>query len=340
VSGYFGKGCRQIKKYIMVKVIILKVAKIKYGGKSIGDDIRLGIEAMGQIATIDKRIKINTSAEINREVARFLTDQKSFKAGIKITVIEKDLLFNDIGIVEKNIKIDVEQGKSQEFSFEVRVKENRSVLLNKFWGKAIAVFEVVLTAEILETAQYVPNEGDGWLKAILDRDKSKINLPAFLKVKNEKNDLKREYFLILEGSYLWERASIALRDDGSSQFIFGIVHEPMVSVQYSISQKILFLSGEKYKATDYSNSPWRKGVYDIEIPDYPHPGGARHQDKAPRAKTWFRIGHSGERYLHAGGYSLGCITIIEISRWAEIYNTLIKTRKGDSASVGVLEVID
>jgi len=324
----------------MVNQIVLKLAKIKYNGNSVGDDIRLEIEAMGQIATIDKRIKINTSAEINREVARFLTDQASFKTGIKITVIEKDLLFNDVGIVEKNIKIDVEQGKPQEFSFEVRVRENRSALLNKFWGKAVAIFEITLTSEILETAQYVPNEGDGWLKAILDRDKSKINLPAFLKVKNEKNDFKREYFLILEGSYRGERASVALRDDGSSQFIFGIVHEPMASVRYFISQKTLFLNGKKYKATNYPNSPWRKGVYDIEIPDYPHPGGARHQDKAPRAKTWFRIGHSGDRYLHAGGYSLGCITIIEISRWAEIYNTLIKARKGDSASVGVLEVID
>jgi len=83
-----------------------------------------------------------------------------------------------------------------------------------------------------------------------------------------------------------------------------------------------------------------KGAYDIEIPDYPHPGGARYQQEAPRAKTWFRVGHSGERYLHAGGRSLGCITIIEISRWGEIYNSLIKARKGDSASVGVLEVVD
>jgi len=73
----------------------------------------------------------------------------------------------------------------------------------------------------------------------------------------------------------------------------------------------------KYEAADYPNSPWRKGAYDIEIPDYPHPGGARYQQEAPRAKTWFRVGHSGERYLHAGGRSLGCITIIEISRWGE-----------------------
>lgn len=79
---------------------------------------------------------------------------------------------------------------------------------------------------------------------------------------------------------------------------------------------------------------------EIEIPDYPHSGGARYEKQAPRAKTWFRIGHSGERYLHTGGRSLGCITIIETTRWAEIYNVLVKARKGDFVSAGILEVVN
>lgn len=32
--------------------------------------------------------------------------------------------------------------------------------------------------------------------------------------------------------------------------------------------------------------------------------------------------------------------MIETTRWMEIYNALIKARKGDSESVGVVEVID
>ena len=55
---------------------------------------------------------------------------------------------------------------------------------------------------------------------------------------------------------------------------------------------------------------------------------------------WFRIGHDGERYLHAGMVSAGCISITETNRWMEIYNILIKARKGDFMSVSVLEVID
>jgi hypothetical protein len=86
--------------------------------------------------------------------------------------------------------------------------------------------------------------------------------------------------------------------------------------------------------------PWQKGLYDIELPDYPHRGGRNYLNQSKRAMTWFRIGHGSERYLHAGGLSLGCITVIETKRWMEIYDALIKSRKGDFISVGTLEVID
>lgn len=91
----------------------------------------------------------------------------------------------------------------------------------------------------------------------------------------------------------------------------------MARVLYSISKKTIILNGRVYATVDYRNAPWKKGLYDIEIPDYPHPSGARYEKQAPRAKTWFRIGHSGDRYLHTGGISLGCITVIEQVRWAE-----------------------
>ena len=55
---------------------------------------------------------------------------------------------------------------------------------------------------------------------------------------------------------------------------------------------------------------------------------------------WFRIGHSGDRYLHPGRVSAGCISITETARWMEIYDVLIKARKGDLMSVGILEVVD
>ncbi len=64
------------------------------------------------------------------------------------------------------------------------------------------------------------------------------------------------------------------------------------------------------------------------------------ENKSIRSMSWFRIGHIGERYLHTGNHSLGCITMTEVERWDEIYDKLIKARKGDFLSVGMLEIVD
>lgn len=326
----------------MLKTIQLKLSQIKYTGNSIGDDIRAEIEILDKIYRIDKQIKKRSTAKINEEIGNFKTDQKIFNDKVKITIIEKDFLYNDVGSIESNMKINSNSTKPQKFVYKIQIKETRTKS-GRPWGKRTATFEVTLEAVVSDVIKYIRDDDDakGWVWAILDDDKSKkVDLPAFLKVKMERADAKREYFTILEGTYRGKSASIKLEKDGSSWLIAGVKHEPMAKATYSISEKIFTLNNKKYQATDHPDTPWKKGLYDIEIPDSPHSGGARYQKKAPRAKTWFRVGHTGERYLHTGNYSLGCMTITEVSKWMEIYNALIKARKGDSMSVGVLEVAD
>lgn len=323
----------------MNKIIQLKLSKVKYSGDSIGDDIRVEIEILGKFFLIDKIIKVGETAEINKEISNFETDQKLFKAGLQITVTEKDILFNDVGSIDSNIEIDTGVIRPQQFIYKVQIRETRSIF-GKFWGKKIANFEITLEVNISDVARYISNEDNGWLITKIEGIKLPISLPAYLKIKPEHIDNRREYFIILEGAYRGKLASVKLKEDGLSRLVSNVQHEPMARASYFISKKIFTLNGKKYATVDYKNAPWEKGLYDIEIPDYPHLGGARYEKQAPRAKTWFRIGHSGERYLHTGGRSLGCITIIETARWAEIYNTLIVARKGDSMSVGILEIID
>ncbi len=81
----------------MIKIVQLKLSKIKYSGDSIGRDIRVEIEVLGRFLRIDKRIKAGTTVEIDREVGRFETDRGLFQAETLITVIERDLLFNNVG---------------------------------------------------------------------------------------------------------------------------------------------------------------------------------------------------------------------------------------------------
>jgi hypothetical protein len=88
-------------------------------------------------------------------------------------------------------------------------------------------------------------------------------------------------------------------------------------------------------ATTHPTNPIPKGTHDIEIPDFHHASGAKYGDYAT---TWFRLGHSGDRYLHPGRVSLGCTTIKAISEWPIIWKYFISSRK-DHQNVGELEVI-
>jgi len=320
----------------MLKKIQFKLIKIKYAGKPIGNDIRIDIELLDKILRADKRMRARKTAEFNQVIGDFLSDQKTFSAKVKITVSEKDILFNDVGKIEKTIKVDADDIKPQNFTYNIKLRENH---FGKTWGKSIAIFEVTIEALVINTIKYTPDIDNGWLKVkIVDGDT--VSLPAFLKIQSDYIEGGREYFTISEGMYRGQKASVSLGENKKSRFLPKVEHEPLIHLQYSISKKALIIDNKKYQATDYTGSPWKKGWYDVELPDYPHKDPRSYVNISSRFKTWFRIGHSGERYLHTGRASLGCITIIEIEKWNEIYNKLIKARKGDFLSVGVLEVID
>lgn len=321
----------------MAKLIKLKLCQIKYSGDSIGDDIRVEIEILDKFLRVDKMIKIGGMSDINKEISDFETDQKTFKADVKITVIEKDILFNDVGNINGEIAVDTSIARPQKFIYQVQIKETHSVL-GKIWGDRIADFEIILEAMIGDIERYAPDIKDGWLTAF-DLKNNSIALPAYIKVRQEYIKNRREYFTPLEGPYRHQLLSVKLQDDESSYFISNVQHEPMAAAAYSISTKLFTFKGKKYQTIDDPEVPWKKGLYDIEIPDHPH-GRNNLYTEAVRQKVWFRIGHDGARYLHPGKYSNGCMTMIETTRWMEIYNALIKARKGDFASVGIVEVID
>ena len=321
----------------MLKSIHLKLLKIKYGDNSVGRNIRVEVEILDKSLRINKRIKPGTMSEINHEVGRIETDQELFQAEVFITVIEKDFLFNDIGSTKGNIKISTAVTKSQQFIFEVQVRESRSIF-GKFWGSKTAIFEIELEVEVNEIERYIPSTKDGWF-ATWNEKGEEISLPEYVKVNPKYIRNEREYFVPLEGLYRNELLSAKLQDEGSSYLISNVQHKPMVRATYSISKKIFILNGKKYKATDYPDAPWKRGTYNIGIPDYPHGNNYSHAGAKSR-EDWFGVDFEKEKYLHIGASSLRCMTIIETARWMEIYSILISARKGDFKSVGEVSVVD
>ncbi|MDP3836698.1 MAG: hypothetical protein Q8Q67_01195 [bacterium] len=298
----------------------------------------MNIEILDKNLQIYRRIKVGKTIELAEEIGSFPTDQKFFSVKAKITITEKDALFNDTNNIEKVIKVDTNNINAQRYIYMIELREKR---FWKNWGKSVAKFEITIKALVAESMKYIPDVDNGWLKVKMT-DGTTTSLPAFLKVKSEYIETGREYFTILEGPYKDQTASVHLdnENNNNSRLLTDAKHSPFAYLQYSVSKKKLIIDKEEYAATDHQESPLKKGWYDIELPDYPHSGGQYYLNISSRAKTWFRIGHEGERYLHTGSRSLGCITITETKKWNEIYDKLIKARKGDFISVGVLEVID
>jgi hypothetical protein len=143
----------------------------------------------------------------------------------------------------------------------------------------------------------VKEVSEGWLNAVEDRSSEKISIPTGLRIELQKIDSKREYFQIAEGFYKGRKASVKLNDEGNSWFTAVNPHLTTAKLTYSKSKKLLTINGMAFKTQDDPSMPWDTGIYDIEMPDYPHKGGRRYPN-AKYGTTWFKIGHGGDRYLH------------------------------------------
>ncbi|MGK5032684.1 hypothetical protein [Janthinobacterium sp. MDT1-19] len=112
-------------------------------------------------------------------------------------------------------------------------------------------------------------------------------------------------------------------------------------VSYDLELKLTYAEGGSARSagpfaakTDPGN-PLPNGDHAIEIPDFPHAPGSGY---GPRGTVWFRIGHSGDRYLHPGRVSAGCITCAP-EHWEGIYQVAHSARTNDDLSVGLLKMV-
>lgn len=319
----------------MQKTALIKLASIQYDGESIGDDIRIEVQTEDNLIFVEKKIPKGSVIQLNKKIAELTTTNSLITLPITMRVIEKDVLFNDVGSAKGMLKIVFNDSTPQKFLYQIKVKESKG-----FITRRRAVFILALEAEsIFGTLRYVGKTKDAWLVGKREDTGEPMSIPMNLMVRLNRVQSKREYCTILEGVLSGIEVSLKLDTNGRTFLIKESPRADPVSLVYSISKKILNLDTVIYKATNSPSAPWKKGLYDIEIPDVPHRGGLNYSE-AKYGRTWFRIGHAGERYIHTGRHSLGCITIIEQKRWDGLCEKLLKGRKGDGKSVGTLEVID
>jgi len=193
-----------------------------------------------------------------------------------------------------------------------------------------------------------------------------ISLPWCLKVDLLKTESGRDYFQILEGPRKGTRASIRRKAADTSFLTVATLHQAAGIVKLSRVKQQLWYGGKgPYSAFSELTNPVPTGVRDLEIPDFPHPD--YYPESSKYQSVWFRIGHSGDRYLHLGTISHGCATVrpwmpsksdgrfagrsdselglpaanptTPFAKWDDICRDLMHCRKND-VSVGTLHVID
>ncbi|MFH1188006.1 MAG: hypothetical protein V1688_04080, partial [bacterium] len=97
----------------MLKQIQLKISKIKYTGDSVGDDMRIEIEALDKFLGSNKELKCGSERKLDEIVGTFFADGASFALPVNIKIIERDLIFNDVGSKKVNLKIDLKNDSPQ-----------------------------------------------------------------------------------------------------------------------------------------------------------------------------------------------------------------------------------
>ncbi len=216
---------------------------------------------------------------------------------------------------------------------------------------------------------YVKTDETGWIYALASDGKTAVHLCAYTKAQVITKKGGRTLFKIGDGpnkdkvvSLSDANAAIHLSSKPTdaptqAEAVLNVVYGKMVNKWYSkarndyLDQQMatLSFSGKSVQVT--LNSVWGTGftpiptgTYKIRIPDYPHAADMTsfYRKVAPNLKydrVWFPIEYgNNSRFVHVGNLSDGCVTVLDIDKWNDVYAYLIKYRTTSSQHVGKIVV--
>jgi hypothetical protein len=152
---------------------------------------------------------------------------------------------------------------------------------------------------------------------------------------------ERDFFTILEGPHEGKKAFVKTRGSGSwfqparPNGSAHLIFEMETDGSDGLTWGTLSFSGGNVKAFTETDEMPTQGTHDLRIPDAPHKGGRDYLGSCKKPMTWFRIGNNGDRYVHPGTGTRGCITV-PLEHWDRVYDYLINARKGDLQTVGTV----
>lgn len=227
-----------------------------------------------------------------------------------------------------------------------RLEEAIEQLLHREFYAAYPVVDGELEfAAVAAQDRYVRAMSDGWL--VVMAGGTKKSLPSGLKIALTQTSSGRDYGVVSEGILEGMSFDVGVGYiESAYRRIEGLVINvvkrsagPVIvdGTSYDLELSATFKEGGAAKsigpflAKTHAGNPLPAGRHDVEIADFPHQLGSVY---GRFATVWFRIGHTGDRYLHPGRISEGCITCVP-SSWPAIYD-IVHAARIDKKSVGHL----
>jgi uncharacterized protein YutE (UPF0331/DUF86 family) len=318
------------------EVVSLVLEKASVVGDDLGDDFEIQVEAnkhSGRIA-----LDISTDKSLTRPLPILHTILRPGTATlpVRVNVEEYDLVASDSGQGEIEAKLSGEGWRDQLLVTELLIKGR-----GRTESRKQAKFTVAIGLKVSRGSLFVDDVSpDGWIKTIPSGGGDPISLPHGLAVEFLEQEKGRERFRVVEGVHA--NKVFSCRAETGSHLVTEMPRFPPRHIK--VDQKALLLiipdlGKFEIKAPKKSHQLIPKGLYKLGIPDAPHDGGLEYVPQAPHAKSWFLIGDDGDRYLHPGLATKGCVTVADVSLWESIYDHLICARTGDGRSVGTIEII-
>lgn len=183
---------------------------------------------------------------------------------------------------------------------------------------------------------------DGWLRIKTEPRAEIVSVPGHLQIELSATRDGRDFFTVLEGVHKGKRASVTTGNISPG----ALPLRKAVHLIFDRDAGSLTCGEVKLRAkTDIFNEI-PKGDHPIQIPDFPHPLGHAYLSNSIYAKTWFYLGHGhatpgghgGDRYLHTGNRSAGCVTV-DPDHWTRLYELIIRCRSNDGSTVGSITVL-
>ena len=311
----------------------LILSSVSFSGDSLGPDYEFTFTVAEQTATVKVDMSRRREVTVNREIFDLPEISETRRLPLKIDAIERDDAFSDVGSLDTDLVINYPEPREQSVTFEVIVKGRGREIFKQSLARITLI--VCLDKGIRYVSGLDPNS---WLSVRFDAGFEK-EIPHLLAVELVEITAQVTGFRILEGKYQGQLAQISSspRRDYLRQEI-DVRREAAQITLRNGTQRLQIAGVGDFPVMVDPRNPIPFGTHRVEIPDEPHDKGVPYLDRARYARTWFRIGNRGDRYLHTGEVTAGCATVDAAESWDEICKVLLRSRL-DSQTVGTLEVL-